>query len=381
MPFKSSNKAKIINYSAGKSLNVRLRGKRLANGNISLFLDFYTGYSKSEEGKIKTSRKVEYLKMYLNPNPKTPDDRIKNDETLTLAQAIRNNRESDFQHAREGLVSPLRKRTNFFEFCDAFEKNYQKKDIRMVQLAIREFGNYTKTSILVPQQIDRQLVRGYRDHLINKFKGEGPNSTFARFKKILSAATDAGLFVKNPGEKITCPVPIGVPKAILMPNEIVALAKTDCSYPEVKRAFLLCLNTGLRFVDVVDLRYKHISNGQIKKAQQKTGREVIIDLNAAAVKLIGPIRDHEERVFQLPTFETSVSTLRKWASDAGINKHLTWHSARHSFGTILLMNQTDIKTVSNLLGHSSLTHTQKYTHVVDALKAQAVNTLPKIDIS
>ena len=380
MAIKDKKKLTIINYSAGRNLNVRLWGKRLASGNISLYLDFYTGYSMSEGGKINTSRKVEYLRMYLIPNPKTPEDRIKNDETLTLAQSIRNNRESDFQHTREGLVSPLRKRSNFFDYCDAYQKNYQKGDLRMIQLAIREFKKYTKSSNLVPQQIDKQLVRGYRDYLINKFKGEGPNSTFARFKKILSAAVEDGLFTKSPGEKITCPVPVGIPKAMLMPDEIIALSKADCPNPEVKRAFLLSLNTGLRFVDIVDLKYKHITNGQIKKSQQKTGREVIIDLNSAAVKLIGKMKDPETPVFLLPSFEGSVKTVRSWASKAGIKKHLTWHSARHSFGTILLMNMTDIKTISNLMGHSSLTHTQKYMHVVDALKSQAVNTLPSIDI-
>lgn len=378
MAIKDKKKLTIINYSAGKSLNVRLRGKRLTNGTISLFLDFYTGYSRDEGGKIKTTRKVEYLKMYLLPNPKTSDDRLKNDETLTLAQIIRNNRESDLQHKQEGQVSPLRQKTNFLEFCDAYEKNYKKKDIRMVHLAIKEFKAHAKTTYLAPRQIDRSLVCGYRDYLVKKYKGEGPNSTFARFKKVLSAAVDDGLFTKSPGEKITCQVPVGIPKAILMPDEIIALSKADCPNSEVKRAFLLSLNTGLRFVDIVDLKYKHVTNGQIKKSQQKTGREVIIDLNSAAVKLIGNMKDPEMPVFHLPSFEGSVKTVRSWASKAGIIKHLTWHSARHSFATILLMNKTDIKTVGNLLGHSKLEHTQKYTHIIDALKEQAVNTLPEI---
>jgi len=42
------------------------------------------------------------------------------------------------------------------------------------------------------------------------------------------------------------------------------------------------------------------------------------------------------------------------------------------------MNKTDIKTVGSLLGHSKLEHTQKYTHVINELKAQAVNVLPLI---
>jgi site-specific recombinase XerD len=250
----------------------------------------------------------------------------------------------------------------------------------MVSLAIREFKAYSKDTHLTPAQIDYIKVRGYRDHLLKKFKGEGPNSTFARFKKILNAAVEQGLFTKNPGEKITCKIPVGIPKEILSPVEIVALSKTPCSNSEVKRGFLLSLNTGLRFVDIVDLQYKHITNGQIKKSQQKTGREVIIDLNSAAMKLIGDSKMPEEYVFNLPTFNGCMIILRKWAADAGITKHLTWHSARHSFATILLMMKADIKTVMNLMGHSKMEHTQKYTHLVDALKIQAVNTLPDIDV-
>lgn len=380
MAVKNNTKQKIINYSAGKNLNVRLRGKRLANGTISLYLDFYIGYSKNDAGKIITQRKVEYLKMYLTPNPKMPEERIKNDETITLAQAIRSNRESEFQHKSEGLVAPFKKKSNFFDYCDAYEKRYQKKDIRMIKLAIREFKDFTKETYLMPKQIEQVKIKGFRDHLLNKYHGETPHSVFARFKKILNAATEEGLFIKNPGDKITCKVPVGVPKAILMPDEIVALSKAKCGNSDVKRAFLLCLNTGLRFVDVTDLKYKHITNGQIKKQQQKTGREVVIDLNPTAIKLLGKVKDQEDFVFHLPTFEACLKIIRNWAERAGIKKHLTWHSARHSFATILLMNKTDIKTVSSLLGHSKLEHTQKYTHLIDALKTQAVNTLPEIDL-
>lgn len=380
MVLKGKNKTRMFNYSAGKNLNVRLRGKLISNGTISLFLDYYQGYSKNEDGTLKTSRKLEYLKMYLKNNPRTPDEREKNDETLSLAQSIRSNRESEIQHKREGFISPKLKKSNFLDFCDAFEKEYLKKDKRMIHLAVKEFKSYTKASFLSPRQIDQTLVKGYRDYLINKYKGEGPNSTFARFKKILNAATEHGLFNKNPGEKITCKVPLGVPKAILSPEEIISLSKTSCRNPEVKRAFLLCLNTGLRFVDVVDLKYKHVADGQIKKSQQKTGREVVIDLNPAARKLIGDKKKLEDTIFKLPTFEGCLNIIRSWAADAKINKHLTWHSARHSFATILLMNKTDIKTVMNLMGHSKMEHTQKYTHIVDVLKAQAVNTLPDIDV-
>lgn len=377
---KKAKADKTINYSQGKNLLVRLRGKRLANNTISLYLDYYQGYKLDELGNMKTSRKVEYLKIYLIDNPTNQTDRQKNDESLTLAQNIRSKRESDLQHNSEGLIAPFRKKTNFFDYCTAFSNAYQKKDIRMINMAVTEFKAYTNESYLTPLQIDQVKIKGYRDYLLNKYNGETPNSVFARFKKILNAATDEGIFIKNPGEKITCKVPDGIPKEILTFDEIIKLSQTNCPNKEVKRAFLLSLNTGLRFVDIVDLQYKHFTNGLIKKPQQKTGREVTIDLNKAAIKLIGKPGKPDEYVFKLPSFNGCLKSLKKWAGEAGINKNITWHSARHSFATILLMNKTDIKTVGALLGHSKLEHTQKYTHVVNELKAIAVKGLPEMKI-
>ncbi len=376
---KNNQKTKIINYSPGRGLNVRLRGKRLANNIISLYLDYYQGYIKDND-KIKTKRKVEYLKIYLTDNPGTPEERLKNDEALRLAQMIRNNRESDLQHNSEGLIAPFRKKTNFIDYCEAYQNSYQKKDIRMIKAAISEFKSFTNQNYLTPALIDEAKVKGYRDYLINKFHGETPNSVFARFKKILNAATEEGLFIKNPAQKITCKIPEGIPKEILTPDEIIKLSKTECGNTQIKRAFLLSLNTGLRFVDITDLKYKHITNGLIKKPQQKTGREVSIDLNNTAINLIGKMGQPDEFIFNLPSFNGCIKTLRNWAKKAGINKKITWHSARHSFATILLMNKTDIKTVGSLLGHSKIEHTQKYTHIVNELKAQAVKSLPDITI-
>ena len=379
MRYKNTSKQQIINYSPGKSLIVRLRGKRLANNTISLYLDYYQGYSKNEDGTLKTNRKIEYLKKYLTDNTKTPEERIKNDEILSLSQQIRSNRESDLQHNSEGLIAPFRKKTNFFDYCQAYIDKYQKKDVRMVKSAVSQFKEYTNEKYLTPLQIDQSKIKGYRDHLINKYNGETPNSIFARFKKILNSATDEGYFTKNPGSKITCKVPTGIPKEILSPDEVILLYKKDCPNTELKRAFLFCLNTGLRFVDVNELCYKHISNNQLRKQQQKTGREVVIDLNNNALKLIGDIGKPEEKIFSLPSFTGCLKALKKWAGNAGIHRNITWHSARHSFATILLINNTDIKTVGNLLGHSKLEHTQKYTHVVDALKKKAVNSLPDMN--
>jgi integrase/recombinase XerD len=59
-------------------------------------------------------------------------------------------------------------------------------------------------------------------------------------------------------------------------------------------------------------------------------------------------------------------------ANAGIDKHISWHCARHSFAVNALTRGDDVKTISSLPGLTIIKHTEIYTRVIDALKKKAV---------
>lgn len=109
--------------------------------------------------------------------------------------------------------------------------------------------------------------------------------------------------------------------------------------------------------------------------QSKTERAVNINLNSTAIKLLGERTKTKELVFSLPTANGANKTLKAWVKRAGLDKKITWHNARHSFGTNLIYHGADVTTASILLGHSTLKHTQRYVTAAKELKEKATDSL------
>ncbi len=368
-----------------KKNNVTLREKPLSNGNISLYLDIYR-----DGVRVK-----EYLKLYIVNKPKDTIERQQNKETLQLAEEIRTARESELNHSAFGLVSPVKKKINFLEFYQNYVDTYTKKDLRMMQGSLQRFRDFLVESYpaiknyVKPEQIDKEMMISFVEYLQNRSIGEGARGYFQRFKKVVKYATEKDIFLKNPCNGVSCVVDdTALTKDVLTIDEIQQLAKTPYQNMDIKRAFLFCLYAGLRYCDVVDLRYGNVdySGKRIKFEQAKTKGHsknsiVIIPLSQTLLSLIGEKPEKDDYIFKLPSHTGCLKALRIWVKRAGIDKHITWHCARHSFAVNLLGEyNTDIKTVASLLGHSGLKHTEKYTRAVDSLKEKAVNSLPEIKL-
>ena len=80
--------------------------------------------------------------------------------------------------------------------------------------------------------------------------------------------------------------------------------------------------------------------------------------------------------FDIPTTQTVIGrALRKWAEAAGVEKHISFHCSRHTFGTMMLTLGADLFTTSKLMGHTNIQTTEIYAKIVDKKKEEAINLI------
>ena len=309
---------------------------------------------------------------------------------------IRAEREQEFKESMLGYRLKKDRAVNFLDYFQAYINSYTKKDIRMVQIALSRFKDFflkekypMNECSIKPELITKEMMEQFVAYLQSRSVGEGAKSIYQRFKKVIRYAIEHDVMLKDPCKDVTCKVDSQMlRKDVLSPEEIQKLI--TCHYdnetPTIRRAFIFCLYCGLRFCDVKDLTYKNVdyANRLLKFEQSKTkghsaSSGVVIPLNDGLLSIIGEApADKNCLIFDLPTYESCCKSVKRWVKRAGIDKHISWHCARHSFAVNILNNGANIKTVASLLGHSGLKHTEKYTRAVDKLKEEAINSLPEL---
>lgn len=368
---------------------IRLRTKKLANGNLSLYLDFY------RDGK----RDYEFLKLYLVPE-KTKADKILNEETLRTANAIKAQKIVALQNEEYGFTVGVKAKANFIDYMQAQAESYDQRGstayAQSIRNSIYHLRKYKGDAVTL-KQVDKAFLLGYIEFL---------NTTGGKYNKPLSEAAKALYFdvvvialnkaVKdeiipfNPAHKINYkdrPQQGEATKQYLTLDEVKALIATPCKYEVLKQSFLFACFCGLRYSDIRGLEWgkiQKVKGGemQVEIKQQKTGEPLYLPLSSNALQWLperGTAKD-TDKVFALPHVSTVEKYLPRWAKDAGVNKHVTFHVSRHTNATLMLSFGADIYTVSKLLGHTNVKTTQIYAKIVDENKRKAVNLIPELKL-
>ncbi len=168
-------------------------------------------------------------------------------------------------------------------------------------------------------------------------------------------------------------------KDFLIEEEIAALETTALPNERLNKArdiFLFSCYTGLAYIDMAKLGTENIMMGidkeyWLRTSRQKTEIKVSVPLLPQALALLDKYKDdplliEKGRVLPYISNQKVNDYLKEIATHCKIEKYMTFHLARHTFATtITLNNGIPLETVSKMLGHTKLSTTQIYVHVLE----------------
>ncbi len=348
-------------------MTVKLRKRKLANGNVSLYLDIY------QSGK----RDYEFLGLYLTK------DKTTSKETLKLAQNIQAKRQVEIQHSEHGFVPHFKKKANFVDY---FERLAQGKpeDETAWNSTLKHLQDFTSCGIQFSAVTDDWLET-FKIYLVTKVSPNTAHTYFGTIKTALRQAVKEKIILSNPGDLVSQIKRQDTERTFLELGEIEKLAQTPCRDYGVKRAFLFACFTGLRVSDIKALEWNNIKGDVLEFRQKKTKGFEYLHLSTMARQILTErpnskiLNMQNTTVFHVPSPTQLGRVLKQWCKDAGIDKRVSFHTSRHTFATLTLTQGVDLYTVSKLLGHKTIQATQIYAKIVAEKKKTAMELLPRIE--
>lgn len=289
---------------------------------------------------------------------------------------------------------------DFLEYCE-IERGHSELTIRNYEHYLSRFLEFLeegKSRGATPKSITLDKIRAYRLYL-NRLEGqEGEqmkkitqNYHLIAIRAFLKYLTKRDIPSLAP-EKIELSDAKRKQIGFLDANEIEELFSAPLKHKTKEEIALrdvaimeTLFSTGLRVSELCNLDHDQINLTRREfSVRGKGGKDRVVFVSPSAASAIsayfkvrkdsakplfthfaGTKNEEDEGEFMRLTPRSVQRIISKYAKLAGITKRVTPHVLRHSFATDLLINGADIRSVQAMLGHSSITTTQMYTHVTD----------------
>ena len=234
-----------------------------------------------------------------------------------------------------------------------------------------------------------QYLRNYKNSKKQlMLSNNGVMKHLERFKKIINLGIKLEWISKNPFNQFQLKFD-KYDRQYLTERELQLIEDTyfnNDRLEKVKDCFLFSCYTGLSYIDVKELTANQIARGidnnyWIFTKREKTNETVKVPILPQAMEIINKYKgDYENRtskpLLPLSSNQKTNSYLKEIATAIGIHKNITFHVARHTFATtVMLSNGVPIETVSKLLGHTKLSTTQIYARVVETKISEDIQNL------
>lgn len=273
----------------------------------------------------------------------------------------------------------------YFNYCIG-RKNLDKKTIKSYRIDLRQYKEFVNSNNLI--WYDKGSIERCIDILHSKYKPKSVKRKIASLKAFFRYLEMEEILEINPFHRIQIKYkePFILPKTIPINNieSIINYAyeqnkKATSAYSKkvaLRNVLILELlfATGMRISELCSLKSEQFDfNDYIIKIYGKGSKERLIQICNSNVqrlidKYITTIKSDESEYFFINRYHNRLSEqsvrymINDYAKNAQISQHITPHMFRHSFATLLLEEDVDIRYIQQMLGHSSITTTQIYTH-------------------
>ncbi|MFA5972076.1 MAG: site-specific integrase [Lentimicrobiaceae bacterium] len=315
--------------------------------------------------------------------PKNVEINAKIDSYITKAKDLVNIADAHKTKASlveldELLRSGQYDRQSFTDYIENDIKQYQKQFRNNTNRKYKSALNILKgfKNNIYFNEVNPSFWRKYELHL----KGRGNNQTsvqkaFAVLNTFLNRAVAANIIKINP--LIGVKVSKGESRMMFLTlkelDQLAAYYKTNLSKPHEKalRCFLFSCYTGTRFIDMHNMKYMNIVDGtHLVYKMIKVNKTITLPLNDDALGML-PQCDNtlpNMKIFSIFSNQPMNRYLKEIADLAKIDKKISYHYSRHTFGTCSIEKGIDVYVLRDLMGHSNVTTTQLYAKVMSTLK-------------
>lgn len=283
----------------------------------------------------------------------------------------------------QGLKDELQSKTNksFLEFIkEGIESSQSKESTKRNRMTtyslLSKFRSHIEFKELTPR-----LVYDFEKFLFdNHFKTNTVAKHMKHFKAFVNSAINKAYIDLNDYPFRRYHIKMSDTRhTFLLPEELEKLENLELSgryqlLAHTLDAFLFCCYTGLRYSDFVNLSEKNIvtidKRPWLVFNTVKTGAEVKLPLTflfeGKAYKLLRKYKNRLDQFFAIKANSSVNKELIRIRKIAKIEKHFSFHSARHTNATLLIYKGANITTVQKLLGHRNITTTQIYSEVMSS---------------
>lgn len=263
------------------------------------------------------------------------------------------------------------------------QKNYLVDLTQFFEFLKKKLSRASHDGIEAIRRVNADIVREYVGQMFDKKTPSSIARKIASLRTFFQFCIREGMIASNPAKEVATPkIPKRLPKFLTV-DEVFALLEApsgDEALGARDRAILeLLYASGLRVSELVGLEDEHIDmSARTVRVLGKGRKERIVPMGEKAVTALMKYLDvrstfvpekSDERAFFVNRHGGRLSArsierlICKYIKCCGIQKTVTPHVLRHTFATHLLGAGADMRGIQELLGHASLSTTQKYTHV------------------